>query len=190
MNDDRGERGEHYHVTVKRGDQQVRERRTRWQHASGSFRRFFDDVLVVAGLGLPAKIVRSLEPWPLHDCLPFNQQVLAGYLARTYDISLDAGLAEAEDRIEAALVVDVRQRIGGDEQRVHSIQTNYGALTYKHLLLPVWILAYRYGDKTFQVVVNAATGEVQGERPYSWIKITLFALSIVAVVGAVAYFMR
>ena len=54
-------------------------------------------------------------------------------------------------------------------------------MTYKHLLLPIWILAYKYGEKTYQVVVNAATGEVQGERPYSWIKITLFVLTIGAV---------
>ena len=45
--------------------------------------------------------------------------------------------------------------------------TNYHALTYKHLLLPVWMLAYRYGKKTYRVVVNAGTGEVQGGRPWS-----------------------
>ena len=107
-----------------------------------------------------------------------NQQVLAGYLARTYDVSLRDGFQEAEQRIESAIHSDVRQRIGGDTQRVHSISTDYGAMSYKHLLLPVWILAYKYGEKTYQVVVNAATGEVQGERPYSWIKITLFVLTI------------
>lgn len=191
MNDYRGERGEHYYVTVKRGDQEVQERRTRWHSASGSFRRFFDDILVVAGRGLPRKILNSLEPWPLHECLPFNQAVLAGYLARTYDVPLKDGFTEAENRIETALRSDVRDRIGGDEQRIHSIRTDYGAMTYKHLLLPVWILAYKYGEKTYQVVVNAATGEVQGERPYSWIKITLFVLGILAlVVGGWALFGR
>jgi DNA-directed RNA polymerase subunit RPC12/RpoP len=190
MNDYRGERGEHYTVTVKRGEQEVRETRTRWYPASGSFRRFFDDLLVVAGRGLPTKVLRSLEPWPLHECLPFNQQVLAGYMARTYDLALGDGFKEAERRIASAIKSDVRQRIGGDEQRVHKIRTEYGAMTYKHLLLPVWILAYKYGDKTFQVVVNAATGEVQGERPYSWIKITLFVVMILAVAGGVYYFAR
>ncbi len=188
MNDYRGERGEHYYVTVKRGDQQVQEQRTRWHSASGSFRRFFDDVLVVAGRGLPAKVVRGLEPWPLEQCLPFNQQVLAGYLARTYDVSLGRGFKQAESQIESALKADVRNRIGGDEQRVHSISTEYGALTYKHLLLPVWMMAYKYGEKPYQVLVNAATGEVQGQRPYSWIKITLFVLAIAGVIGGIAFF--
>lgn len=188
MNDYRGQRGEHYYVTVKRGENNVQERRTRWYSASGSFRRFFDDILVVAGKGLPAKVVRALEPWPLDRCLPFTQQVLAGYMARTYDVPLRTGFQEAKKRIASALDADVRNRIGGDEQRVHSIQTEYGATTYKHLLLPVWMMAYKYGEKPYQVIVNAATGEVQGERPYSWIKITLFALSIVAGIGAIAFF--
>ncbi len=188
LNDYRGERGEYYYVTVKRGDNEVRERKTRWYSAAGSFRRFFDDLLVVAGRGLPDKVLRSLEPWPLHECLPFNQGVLAGYLARTYDVSLRDGFNEAERRIESAIAVDVRQRIGGDTQRVHSISTEYGAMTYKHLLLPVWILAYKYGEKTYQVVVNAATGEVQGERPYSWIKITLFVLTIGVVATGIYLF--
>ncbi len=190
LNDYVGERGEHYYVTVKRGDDKGREQRTRWYHTSGSFRRFFDDMLVVAGKGLPSEVVRSLEPWPLHECLPFNQQVLAGYMARTYDVSLRAGFKEAENRMEAEIRCDVRRRIGGDEQRIHRVVTEYGAMTYKHLLLPVWILAYKYGEKTYQVVVNAATGEVQGERPYSWIKITLFVMMIAAVVATIVFFVN
>ena len=80
----------------------------------------------------------------------------------------------------------MRSRIGGDEQRIDSINSRYDAISFKHLLLPVWLLAYRYHDKVYQVVVNASTGEVQGERPYSWIKITLFVLGIAAVAGVIA----
>ena len=182
-----GERGEHYWVTVKSGDQQRRVRRTRWYPASGSFQRFFDDVLVVASAGLPTSVMRSLEPWPLDRCMPFKPEVMAGYFARTYDVELKHGFGEAKQRIEAEIDRDVRHRIGGDEQRVHSTDTSWGALTYKHLLLPVWLLAYRYRDKTYQIAVNAATGEVQGQRPYSWIKITLAVLSVLAVAGGVFF---
>ena len=181
MNTYHGERGEHYYTTVRRGDKTVRQRHTRWYPASGSFRRFFDDIMVVAGQGLPDKVVRSLEPWPLESCLPFAPEVLAGYLARTYDVSLSSGFEQAEDRIEAAVRAETRQRIGGDDQRIHSISVTYGAQTYKHLLLPVWLLAYKFGSKPYQVVVNAATGEVQGQRPYSWVKITLLVLFLVGV---------
>lgn len=182
-----GQRGEHYWVTVGSGKNRRRQRRTRWYPASGRFQRFFDDVLVLAARGLNGKMMLRLEPWPLGRCVPFNQEMLAGYLARTYEIELDAGFGEARERIDAALDRDVRQRIGGDEQRVHSIRTHYGALTFKHLLLPVWLLAYRYNDKIYQVMINAGTGEVQGERPYSWVKITLAVLAGLAVAAAIVF---
>jgi len=182
-----GERGVYYYVTVGSGKNKRRVRRTRWYPASGSFQRFFDDVLVVGGTGLPTKRLDDLEPWPLKECTPFNREVLAGFMARTYDVSLKEGFVEAKQRIDEALEVEVRRRIGGDTQRIHSIDTAYHAITYKHLLLPVWMMGYRFGKKTYQIVVNAATGEVQGDRPWSWIKITLAALVAAAVIGTIAW---
>jgi rubrerythrin len=185
-----GQRGEHYYVTVGTGKNKRQERRTRWYPASGSFQRFFDDVMVLAAKGLNRKFMLALEPWPLGKCVPFNQEMLAGYLARTYEIELDSGFREAKGRIEDKLDSDVRSRIGGDVQRVHSIRTHYSAISFKHLLLPVWLLAYRYNEKVYQVMINAGTGEVQGERPYSWVKITLTVLAGVAVAVGVFFLVK
>ncbi|REJ82563.1 MAG: hypothetical protein DWQ34_25845 [Planctomycetota bacterium] len=170
-----GQRGDNYTVTVGTGKNRRTETRTRWRPASGKFQRFFDDVLVIASAGLPRDYIISLEPWPLGKLMPFNQQVLAGHLARTYDVELDAGFQEGKRRIDEAIESDVRSRIGGDKQRIHKIDSRYDAITFKHLLLPVWLLTYRFHDKPYRVFVNACTGEVQGERPYSWVKI-LFAV--------------
>jgi len=179
-----GQRGEDYWVTVGSGKNKRRERRTRWYPASGDFQRFFDDVLVNASQGLPQDYILALEPWPLTKCLPFTQQVLAGFLARTYDVQLRDGFDDAKVRIDRAIETETRQRIGGDRQRIHSLNSQYDAITFKHLLLPVWMMAYRFHDKPYRVFVNAGTGEVQGERPYSWVKI-LFASLAAAIVGIV-----
>lgn len=178
-----GQRGEHYWVTVGSGKNKRRERRTRWYSASGRFQRFFDDVLVLANTGLRREFMLALEPWPLLKVVPFNQQMLAGHMARTYDIDLDQSFTEAKSRIDSALHSEVRQRIGGDAQRVHDVDSRYEAITYKHLLLPVWLLAYKYKDKTYQVFINAASGEVQGERPYSIWKIMFAVLCAAALIG-------
>ena len=79
----------------------------------------------------------------------------------------------------------MRQRIGGDEQRISHQQTQYNGITYKHLLLPLWLLAYRYQDKVYQVAINAGTGEVQGERPYSVWKITFAILLGILIAGGI-----
>ena len=183
-----GQRGEHYYVTVGSGKNRRQERRTRWYPASGRFQRFFDDVLVLANTGLNRPFMLALEPWPLLKVVPFNQQLLAGYMARTYDIDLDNCFVESKGRMENAIQSEVRQRIGGDTQRIHSVDSRFEAITFKHLLLPVWLMAYKYGDKTYQVFINAASGEVQGERPYSPLKIAFAVLLGALAVGGIAYF--
>lgn len=187
----RGARGEHYYVTVGSGKNRRRVRRTRWYPASGSFQRFFDDVPVLAAEDLPEKVMRALEPWPLKRCVPFTDEVLSGYLARTYDKPLDRGFSEARVRIDQSLEADVRARIGGDVQRVDAIDTRYDGLTYKHLLLPAWLLAHRFRERLYRIVVNAGTGEVSGERPYSWVKIALAASAAAALLAtAVSLYTR
>ena len=53
---------------------------------------------------------------------------------------------------------------------------------FRHLLLPVWIGAYRFQNKVYQVAVNARTGEVQGERPYSKAKIAMLVAAVLMLV--------
>ena len=180
-----GQRGDHYWVTVGSGKDERRVRHTNWTSAAGAFHRFFDDVLCFGSKGLPVWMTQALEPWPLDECQPFNQQVLAGFLARTYDIKIEEGLQGARSRAEAALNQDIRTRIGGDEQRVVHQQTQYNAVTYKHLLLPLWLLAYQYKGKLYQVAINGGTGEVQGERPYSAWKIFFAILAGVIAAGGI-----
>jgi hypothetical protein len=81
----------------------------------------------------------------------------------------------------------IRRDIGGDEQRIHSVDTDYYNVTFKHILLPLWICAYRYQDRVYRILINGCTGEVAGERPWSWIKITLFVLLILAIIGIIVY---
>ena len=173
-----GERGEDYRKTVGVGKNKRTVTRTRWYNASGRFQRFFDDVLINGTQNLSNTHVESLSPWPLPTCQPFNQEYLAGHFARTYDVDLDVAFPIAKRLIDDAIHADCKRRIGGDRQRVHSVKSRYDAITFKHVLLPVYMLAYRYHDESYRVFVNAATGSVQGERPYSWIKISATAIAV------------
>jgi len=79
----------------------------------------------------------------------------------------------------------VRRDIGGDEQRIMSMRTQWEDLKFKYILLPVWVASFRYRDKVYRFLVNARTGEVQGERPYSAWKITFLVLAILAVIATI-----
>ncbi len=189
-----GERGEYYYETrtvnvrvngrMERRQEQVRH--TRWYPASGRVARDFDDVLVMASTSLPARLGNELTPWDLTALQPYTPEYLAGFQAECYTVPLADGDAQAKSRMAAIIDRDARRDIGGDEQRVHSIDTDYSDETFKHILLPVWMAAYKYNGKSFRFLVNGQTGEVQGERPWSIWKIG-FAVLLVAglVLGAV-----
>ena len=61
----------------------------------------------------------------------------------------------------------------GDTHRDLQVQTDYSGQTFKHILTPIWLVAYNYRGKSFQVVVNGYTAAIAGQYPKSWIKITL-----------------
>lgn len=75
--------------------------------------------------------------------------------------------------------------IGGDEQRINGYDTRYNNTALKYLLLPAWISAYKYNNKLYHFTVNACTGEVVGERPYSAVKIALAVMAGIALLVAV-----
>lgn len=177
-----GERGEHYYVNVSYRDSQGRsrtrrERRTRWYSASGTVRNAFDDVLVVASRSLPRDLASALEPWDLGELVPYQDDYLSGFRAETYQVDLQQGFVDAKAIMDVTIRATICSDIGGDEQRIHSVDTRHSDISFKHILLPVWLSAYRYHDKAYRFMVNARTGEVQGERPWSWIKITLAVLA-------------
>ncbi len=92
----------------------------------------------------------------------------------------------AQDIAEKKIVMDIFEDIGGDEQRLDSKHIQYDNITFKHLLLPAYICAYRYNGKVYRFMVNGRTGEVQGERPWSWIKILLLIIAIIAAIALIS----
>lgn len=186
-----GERGTVYYETrtVMRDGKPHQERvqKVRWFPASGRVKRFFDDVLVLASTSLPKKFTDALEPWDLAELVPYSPEYLAGFQAEGYSVTLDQGFVEAREKMDRVIARDVRFDIGGDRQRIHSINTVVNDVTFKHILLPVWMAAYKYRGKTYRFVVNARTGQVQGERPYSAWKIAFAVIIGLAVAGAVGY---
>jgi hypothetical protein len=126
-----------------------------------------------------------MGPWTMASAAAFDPQYLAGYTTLRYDVDPDTGLGVAKGEMENVIRDDCRSDIGGDEQRVSSISVQYAALMFKLMLLPLWIASYVYAGKTFQVLINANTGEVVGDRPYSKLKIALAIGAAIAIYLAV-----
>ena len=186
-----GRRGEHYYERETyyerdaQGNQVQRTRqvrRTRWYPASGTVSASFDDVLIPATASLSNDHLVALEPWDLVELKPYDPAFLSGFKAQRYQVDLAAGFERAKEAIAPSIQSSVRNDIGGDEQRIDSLDTDYYDVTFKHLLLPVYAGAYQFNGKLFQIVVNGRTGEIQGDRPYSFWKIALLVLAVLVVI--------
>jgi DNA-directed RNA polymerase subunit RPC12/RpoP len=190
-----GQRGEYYYetrnVTVvvngRRETRQEQVRHTRWYPASGTVSRAFDDVLVMASQSLPQHLGNELTPWELGALEPYAPDYLAGFQAEGYTITLGDGHQVARARMDGAIRQDVARDIGGDEQRIDGINTDFTDETFKHVLLPIWMAAYKYNGRSFRFLVNGQTGEVQGERPWSIWKIGFAVLVVLALVAVAVY---
>jgi DNA-directed RNA polymerase subunit RPC12/RpoP len=173
-----GQRGITIVRTVRDGNQTWTVTETRWTPCSGRVARDFDDVTVVASRSLPEGYLDRLEPWDLGALVPYDERYLRGFGAQHYQVGLADGFDTAKAKMESVIRGDVRSDIGGDQQIINALQTDYAAVTFKHVLLPVWLNSFRYGGKAYSFVINGRTGKVQGQRPWSWVKIGLAVLAV------------
>jgi Zn finger protein HypA/HybF involved in hydrogenase expression len=184
-----GQRGEHYYVTetyTENGQTRTRQvQRTRWYPANGVVARDFDDMLIIGTTRVAPKHLDKLEPWPLPEAQPYRPEFLAGHDTLRYDIEPEAGLDTAKSRMAPIIEGDCRDDIGGDEQRVDRVETEYRDVMFKLMLLPVWIACYLHAGRTYNVLVNGQTGEVAGERPYSVPKIAAAVAAALLVIAAI-----
>jgi DNA-directed RNA polymerase subunit RPC12/RpoP len=192
-----GERGddytetEYYTETDANGQQVQRSRqviRTRWTYVTGRVEHFFDDVLICASHSVPERLIGGLAPWDLPRLEDFRAELLSGFQTERYAVGLREGFDKAKQVMDGEIRRLCIRDIGGNHQRLHTVHTQHVGVTFKHILLPVYLAPYRYQQQTYQILVNGRTGKVNGTRPYSWIKIALLVLVIVAVLGIVLFF--
>ena len=178
-----GMRGEDYQETETYRDSQGNEQtrtvtRTNWYGAAGHVSRHFDDVPVPASTSVLPRYLNSLR-WDFDKLASYDPAYLSGHRAQTYQVTLESGFEAFKSVAESVIRGDVNRDIGGDRQQIHSMETAYSNVTFKHVLVPVYAGAYKFNNKVFQVIVNGRTGEVYGERPYSALKIGCLVVTII-----------
>jgi LSD1 subclass zinc finger protein len=201
------DRTESYTTTNSSGERVTQTRTvTDWTPVSGSVSYFHNDVLIsgsrstfgaksggdaknadaqqaiaqLGGMGraLLSSFSTKLTKWNTADLVPYQEEYISGFQAEAYSVDLKSAFAEGKQEIDATVQSLVRQDIGGDHQRISSLNTQYSHLTFKHILLPMWVSAYLFKGKTYRFVVNGQTGEVDGESPKSGWKIFFIVAGI------------
>lgn len=173
-----GSRGEDYHsiethTTTENGKTVTKTSKvtnTNWYPASGQVERSFENVITTASNNLSAEHLEALKPWDIHELVPYDTAYLQGVRSERYSIDLEEGFVNAKKVMEKPIHRRICRDIGGDRQSVDHVDTSYMNVKFKQILLPVWVTTYIYKEKTYRIMINARTGEVQGESPISDVK--------------------
>jgi predicted RNA-binding Zn-ribbon protein involved in translation (DUF1610 family) len=185
--------GDYYYETESYTDSQGRSqtrqvRKVRWYPSSGHLDHFFDDELVPATKGVETNLLRGVEPFPTTSELkPYDPGFLSGWVVEQYQIDLVAAAQHAQAVMEEKTRQLCAQEVPGDTHRDLDVDADFSGQTFKHILVPVWLLAYTYGSRNFQVVINGYTGAISGRYPKSVLKITLLVLLILAIIAGVVF---
>ncbi|HSJ54562.1 MAG TPA: zinc ribbon domain-containing protein, partial [Anaerolineae bacterium] len=145
--------------------------KVRWEPASGHLQLPFDDVLVPAAQGVDRNMVERIYPFDTKALVPYDPGFLSGWGAEAYTVDLPSAWKTGQQIIEEQVRTACSREVPGDTQRNLRVNSAFSNMTYKHVLFPVWIASYRYGEKIYHFLVNGQTGEVLGEAPVSWIKV-------------------
>jgi hypothetical protein len=177
----------HYYYTSEtyrddKGRIQTRQvRHVRWEPASGEVRHFFDDEPVPGTRGISHRLLAQVEPFPTAELKPYDTAFLSGFVVEHYQVVL----FEAAQNSEAAMTRKLHEmcaaEIPGDTFRNLQIHPTFAERTFKHILVPVWLLTYLYAAKAYQVVVNGSTGRMAGQYPKSPWKIAFLVLAAIVI---------
>lgn len=164
---------------------------TEWHKTHGTHREFIDDELVLASKNHDASMLRKLEPFDTANNKSYKPEYIAGFVAERYSLGLKDAWTTATRSIKEKLTRHISENIKrekrADQVRNLQLGTNFSNITYKYLLLPIWVSNFKYNDKVFQFMVNGQTGKVAGKTPLSVPKIIITAVAIIAIIAILYY---
>lgn len=184
------EAGHYYYTTQTYRDGQGRMRtrqvrHTRWVPAAGELDHVFDDELVPGTTGVDADLLRQVEPFPTQQVVPYDTAYLSGFVVERYQVDLGQATKAAATQMHDTLMGLCGRQVPGDTYRNLVIRPTYSHRTFKHVLVPIWLLTYTYGRKRFNVIANGHTGSIAGQYPKSFWKIALLVLAALAVAAII-----
>lgn len=150
----------------------------RWVWRTGDRTFFYTDLLIAGLKALPAKLIQKVQNYDLSKLIVYKPEYLAQWPAALYDLALaDASLVAREIMVKDAEKQLATKAVANKQVIDLSVTTsNFSGQTYKLVLLPLWIGAYRYQNQIYRVLINGQTGQVVGDKPRDAVKVALVVM--------------
>jgi DNA-directed RNA polymerase subunit RPC12/RpoP len=153
-----------------------------WYPLTGEHRGVYDGVLVGASGALSPQETNLLCPFDLATSQKPEQVDLENVTVEQFTVMRKYARPLARTGLEQLEAQACRRNyVPGTCRNMH-VNMRIDDLSSEPLLLPVFIMAYRYREKVFRFLINGQSGKATGEAPTSATKIVL---AILAAGGAI-----
>jgi DNA-directed RNA polymerase subunit RPC12/RpoP len=152
----------------------------RWRWESGEVRLNIDDLVLPGTQKLSKLLLGRLQDFRLTELVPYEPKFLAGMQARAYDLPLEAAWEQAREQMREQTRQACRSQASTSQIRNFSMNLDFSQESWRYILLPVYVAAYRFQSQNYQVMVNGQTGAVSGQRPVDWTKVWLVIAALLA----------
>ena len=164
---------------------------TDWYSTSGTYNEFIDDELILASDRHDSNMLHKLEPFDTENNKAYKPEYVAGFVAERYALGVKDAWKQAKKAISAKLKRNVEDKIENEHNADHTrrviLNTSFNDVTYKYLLLPIWVSNFKYKDKVYQFMVNGQTGKIAGKTPLSIPKIIITVAVALLAAGIIYY---
>jgi RNA polymerase subunit RPABC4/transcription elongation factor Spt4 len=173
--------GEHWYrtetyTTIENGQTVTHTRtvtETEWWDLAGQHHNYYNGYLVSGSRGLPQDYAERIKPFRLESLKRYQPYFLAGWLSEEYSVDRDDALAACQQEFARWEQKNVESFLPGDTQSQVVVNSQFSDINSDLILLPVYLLSYRYGDKLYRFLLNGQTGKVTGDKPLSPLRIGL-----------------
>ncbi|MCC6124750.1 MAG: zinc ribbon domain-containing protein [Pirellulales bacterium] len=160
---------------------------TEWWDLSGGHHEYYSGYLVSGSRGLPQKDADRITPFHLAALKRYAPYFLAGWLCEEYSVA-----RQAAEQVSRAAFEQMEQRniaafLPGDTYRNLQTQTEFSRIGSDLILLPIYLLSYRYRNKLYRYLLNGQTGKAAGDKPLSAWRVGLAIGIAVLLIAALAF---
>lgn len=159
-----------------------------WFRIHGNYSEFFDDVLVTAGEKFDQKKLDKVSPFDTNGGSEYDGKYLLGFMAYRYDREIESCWDVAKDKIDAVIKKTVLSKYSYDVVDYVNVSTKHEKVTFKYVMLPVYVGHFTYGKKLFNFYVNGTTGKVFGKTPVSPWRVLFAVLAGLALLTGLIFF--
>lgn len=161
-----------------------------WRNISGTYSHGFDDVTVFAGDKIKQGDLRKLSPFDTNNSKKYEAEYLLGFMAYRYEKDINTSWSEAKRMMDAELRRLILSQYTHDKVDFLDVSTSHADVTYKYVMLPVYVGNYKFKKKSYSFYVNGHTGKVAGKSPVSPLKVTIVSVLSAVALGVIIWLLN